>query len=240
MSKLVILGIISALQAVVLVAIGMVGKKLPATGSFLTHLPLVELLLAVGVLAIVSMTVGLLISALVNSSDKTMPLLVVIVMFQVILTGGIFPLAGKAGINQISWIAPSRWGFAGVASTANLNVIQQPAGAGKAPAGGGGGGGASASPSAGTHKSGAAGKKKHHSAGASASPGSGSNSAAAQPSASSTASTTSAAGSVATDPLWIHKSSVWLKDVGVMILLGLLFSLIAWWRLIKIGPERRR
>ena len=39
------------------------------------YLPLVELLLAMGVLAIVSMTLGLLISAVVNTSEKTMPLL---------------------------------------------------------------------------------------------------------------------------------------------------------------------
>jgi len=41
---------------------------------------LVELLLAMAVLAVASMTLGLLISALVNSSDKTMPLLVVLVI----------------------------------------------------------------------------------------------------------------------------------------------------------------
>ncbi len=119
---------ISAVQAIVLVLIGLFGRKLPHTGAFLTHLPLVEIVLAIGILAVVSMTLGLLISAMVNSSDKTMPLLVVGVMFQVILTGGIFPVAGKAGLEQISWLSPSRWGFAAVASTVNLNVIQQPPG----------------------------------------------------------------------------------------------------------------
>jgi ABC-type multidrug transport system ATPase subunit len=80
-SKLVILGVISAVQAVILVGLALPGKKMPPTGSVLTHQPLLELLLAMAVLAIASMTLGLLISALVNSSDKTMPLLVVLVMF---------------------------------------------------------------------------------------------------------------------------------------------------------------
>jgi ABC transport system ATP-binding/permease protein len=228
LSKLIILGIISAIQAVVLVGISLPGKKMPPTGSFLKHLPLVELLLAIGVLAVASMTLGLFISALVNSSDKTMPLLVVLVMFQVILTGGIFPLAGKAGINQVSWISPSRWGFAATASTASLNVIQQPPGA-PVPA---------ASPAATAGPGGKAGAKKHHPASASASA---SAKPAASPSATASSGTAGASTpTVATDPLWAHTSAVWLKDMGLMVLLGLLFSGITWWRLVKIRPGKRQ
>ncbi|MDQ2876245.1 MAG: ATP-binding cassette domain-containing protein, partial [Actinomycetota bacterium] len=193
-SKLLILAAISAVQSLILVSIGILGRKLPATGSFLHHLPLVELLIAMAVLSIVSMTLGLLISAMVNSSDKTMPLLVVGVMFQVILTGGIFPVAGKAGLEQASWVAPSRWGFAAVASTVNLSVIELlphvPAGAGAAGPSGGSSGAPAASQSA--------------------------------------------------DPLWDHNSSTWVKDMGLLIALGLVFTGLAWWRLLKIKPGRRR
>ena len=125
-SKLVVLGLISALQAVVLVLIGVVGRPLPASGSLLTSAPLVELVLAMAVLAVASMAVGLLISALVNSSDKTMPLLVVAVLVQVVLSGGVFPLNGKAGLEQFSWFSPSRWGFSAAASTTNLNQVAPP------------------------------------------------------------------------------------------------------------------
>jgi hypothetical protein len=211
--------VITGIQALILVGIGALLRKMPATGSFLHHLPAVELLLAVLVLAIVSMTVGLLISALVNSSDKTMPLLVVAVMFQVVLTGGIFPVAGQVGLEQVSWISPSRWGFAAVASTVNLNVIQQ---TGAAASGGSGSSGSPAASASGS--SGASGK-------ASASPSGGSSSAGAS------------SGGVpgpATDPLWDHKAATWLKDVGLMIVLGLLFSVLTWWRLVKIKPGRRQ
>ena len=125
-SKLVVLGVICGAQAVVLVFIGMVGRKLPPHGAFLSGLPLIELMLAIAVLAVASMTVGLLISAVVNSSDKTMPLLVVAVLVEVVLSGGVFPLNGKIGLEQFSWISPSRWGFAATASTSNLNAIQPP------------------------------------------------------------------------------------------------------------------
>jgi ABC-type multidrug transport system ATPase subunit len=131
-SKLVVLGLISALQAVVLVLLGVAGRPPPPQGAFLTSLPLVEIVLAIAVLAVASMTVGLLISALVNSSDKTMPLLVVAVLVQVVLSGGVFPLNGKAGLEQFSWLSPSRWGFAATASTSSLNQIS-PATAGFKP-----------------------------------------------------------------------------------------------------------
>jgi ABC transport system ATP-binding/permease protein len=126
LSKLLILGVISAIQAVVMLAIGLTGRPLPPQGAVLTHLPELELLLAMAALGIASMTLGLLISAVVNSSDKALPLLVVVVMGQVVLSGGIFPLHGKAGLGQLSWLSPSRWGFAATASTASLNKIGPP------------------------------------------------------------------------------------------------------------------
>ncbi len=125
-SKLAILGLISAVQAVILVLIGLAGRPLPKHGAFLTAAPLLELMLGIAMLAIASMTAGLLISAVVNSSDKTMPLLVVAVLGEVVLSGGVFRLNGKAGLEQLAWLSPSRWGFGAVASTTNLNLVTPP------------------------------------------------------------------------------------------------------------------
>jgi ABC-type multidrug transport system ATPase subunit len=124
-SKLVVLGVISAAQSVVLVAIGLAGRPMPARGV-LTSLPLAEIMLGVAVLAIASMTAGLLISAAVNSSDKTLPLLVVTVLVEVVLSGGVIRLNGSAGLEQLAWLTPSRWGFAAVASTIDLNHVTPP------------------------------------------------------------------------------------------------------------------
>jgi ABC transport system ATP-binding/permease protein len=263
-SKLVILGLISGVQAMVMVALGLIGRPLPAHGSFLSN-PLIELMVAIGVLAIVSMTLGLLISASVDTSEKTMPLLIVAVIFQVVMTGGVFPLAGKAGLEQVAWLAPSRWGFAATASTVNLNVISLPvipkvpavkkpaaakshaphskqsAGHTPAPAS------SHATPKAphGTpsalptqaHKTAKAHKPaaNHGSAKAHASPS-------AAPSASpGTATQTATADSSSTiDPLWKHSPRTWLIDMAMMVLLGLAFTLIAWWRLVKLSPGRRK
>ncbi len=241
-SKLVILGLISGLQAMIMVAVGLVGRPLPAHGSFLKHLPLVELLLAMGVLAIVSMTLGLFISAAVNTSEKTMPLLIVVVIFQVVMTGGVFALNGHPGLQQVSWISPSRWGYAAVASTSRLNVIQFPA-VPKEPAkshsssktsGNGKATGNQPTPAASTSVKASPGAQA--SAGAKASPG-------AQPSAAA-ASTSAAGGSSAdqgltTDPLWKHNAKTWLIDMAAMIVLGIIFTLLSWQRLVRLSPGRR-
>ena len=124
-SKLVVLGFISAVQAIVLVAIGLAGRPLPPHGAVLSS-PLVELMLGMALLAVASMTAGLLISAVVNSSDKTMPLLVVAVLVEVVLSGGVIRLNNMTGLSQLSWLSPSRWGFAAAAATVNLNVVTPP------------------------------------------------------------------------------------------------------------------
>jgi len=239
-SKLSILGLISGLQAAVIVVIGLIGRPLPPQGSVLKHLPLLELLLAMGVLAVASMALGLLISALVNTSEKTMPLLIVAVIFQVILTGGVFPLHGQAGVEQIAWLSPSRWGFAATASTANLNVIQTPV-LPKAPA--------VKKPAAGkSHRPGskpAAGHTPGPSAspGAAKAPGTGKKHGAGKAHATASAAARAAApaaGTLKPDPLWKHSPHTWLLDMVMMMLLGLTFTLIAWRRLVKLSPGRRK
>jgi ABC transport system ATP-binding/permease protein len=246
-SKLIILGLISSLQAGVLVLIGLAGVKLPHRGTVLVHLPLVELLLAIGLLAITSMTLGLLISAMVNTSEKTMPLLVVSVMFQVILTGGVFALAGKAGLEQVAWLSPSRWGFAATASTVNLNVIQ-PGGtvtvpAGKAAAASKTAASKTADGKAGAGKAGAAGahgRPAGRSGPGRAVPHAGRSAQAATSPAAAPAAAGSASSAVQPDPLWKHTAKTWLTDMAMMVVLGLAFTLISWWRLIRLSPGRRK
>jgi ABC-type multidrug transport system ATPase subunit len=123
LSKLTLLGAISVAQSCVIVLLGVTGRQLPAHGALLKGFPLLELLIAVAVLAVASMCLGLMVSAFVSTSEKAMPFLVMLTMFQVILSGGVLPFNGMNGLSQLSWIAPARWGFAALASTVNLNAI---------------------------------------------------------------------------------------------------------------------
>jgi ABC-type multidrug transport system ATPase subunit len=227
-SKLLILGVMSGVQAVVLVAVGLIGRPLPKQGTILPHLPLVELMLAMFVLGIGAMALGLLLSAIVDTSDKAMPLLVLVVMFQVVLSGGIFPLHGKAGLEEVSWLSPSRWGYAATGATVDLNHVIPPTSAAlrRTPLRGSPGG----LPGR-TVTIAQVSKPKHKPAASpSASP---SVTPAGQPAA------TASSGS-ATDPLWDHNAKTWLTDIIALLVLALAFAMLTWWRLAKMGPVKRR
>ncbi len=172
LSKLLIVGAISIVQAVVIVLIGLAGRAMPPTGSFLHNLPLVEILIAVGLLALSSMCLGLMVSALVNTSEKAVPFLVMLVVGQIVLSGGVVPLAGITGLSQLSWIAPARWGLAAAASTVNVNAL--------------------------------------------------------------TPITATA------DPLWNHTSGTWLRDIGFTVGLAVVFLIVTWIQLRRLGPRRRK
>ena len=146
---------------------------MPSRGALPGVPPLLEILIAIAVLALASMCLGLLVSALVSTSEKAMPFLVLLTMVQVILSGGVVSLVGKPGLQQLAYIAPSRWGFGAVASTVNLNLI-----------------GVSA-------------------------PGS-------------------------TDPLWAPTAGNWLRDMGMLIGLAVIFTLFTWLFMRRLAPRRRK
>ncbi|WP_322778828.1 ATP-binding cassette domain-containing protein [Frankia sp. Cas4] len=120
-SKILVLALITTLQAIPFTLIALVGRQ-PAEGVAFGN-SLVECLIAVIVVSLSSAMLGLVISALVDNADKTMPLLVLLTMAQLVFSGGILPVHGKPGLEQISLIAPARWGFAGLSSVGDLNRI---------------------------------------------------------------------------------------------------------------------
>jgi ABC transport system ATP-binding/permease protein len=172
-SKLLVLGVISIGQSTILVLIGVSWRPIHTPGAFITAVPLAELILGIALLAVASMCLGLFVSAIVSTSEKAMPFLVLFTMVQVVLSGYVVPLAHNPGLSQLAMISPSRWGLAAAASTVNLNLIS-PAKIG------------------------------------------------------------------IIDPLWAQTSGNWLRDMGVMIGLGVIFTLLAYIKLRTLGPRRRK
>ncbi|MFE7740767.1 FHA domain-containing protein [Nocardia sp. NPDC057455] len=127
MSKLLVLGVITTLQAAVLVLVGTIGVSMPPKGLF-TSVEL-ELILAMAMLGIASLALGLLVSVAVNTSEKTLPLLIVLSMAQLVLTGGLVRLPGTPVLEQLSYISPSRWGFGAGAATLDLDTLSPHTGA---------------------------------------------------------------------------------------------------------------
>ncbi|MGP4046064.1 FHA domain-containing protein [Streptomyces sp. 2A115] len=121
MSKVVVLGAITVLQAVVLTLVALLGVDLNAPGGEGVLIPpLAEITLAVALLAFTAMMLGLLVSALVRKEEVTMPLLVLLAIVQVVFCGALLKLDGVPGIEQLSWLVPSRWALGAMAGTVGL------------------------------------------------------------------------------------------------------------------------
>ncbi|NJP53277.1 FHA domain-containing protein [Streptomyces sp. SBST2-5] len=124
MSKVVVLGTVTALQAVVLTLVALFGVDLHAPrGDGVVMPPLAEITVAVALLAFAAMMLGLLVSAAVPKEEVTMPLLVLLAIVQVVFCGALLSLAGVLVLEQAAWLVPARWGFAAMAGTIDLPAL---------------------------------------------------------------------------------------------------------------------
>ncbi|MCX5113967.1 FHA domain-containing protein [Streptomyces sp. NBC_00378] len=124
MSKVIVLGVITAIQGVIICGIGFATRELPAEGLIMP--PAVEICLTIIALGFTSMMFGLVISSLVKTSEKTMPLLVMFAIVQVVFTGILFQVFGSPGLEQFAWLMPSRWAIAGAGTTLDLSHLMAP------------------------------------------------------------------------------------------------------------------
>ncbi|WP_327066536.1 FHA domain-containing protein [Kitasatospora sp. NBC_01302] len=129
MSKIIVLGIFSVLQGAIIAAVGFSTRALPTQGLIFKNAPAIEMAIGIILLSFASMMFGLVISALVKTAEKTMPLLVMFAIIQVVFTGCLFQLFDKAGLAQFAWLMPARWGVAVVGTTLDLGhmMILDPA-----------------------------------------------------------------------------------------------------------------
>ncbi|MEU5795547.1 FHA domain-containing protein [Streptomyces sp. NPDC047813] len=123
MSKVVVLGAVTVLQGLMVGLIGFAPRTIPDRGVILGGSTLFELCLPIMALGFTSMMVGLVISSLVKTAEKTMPLLVMFAIIQVVFTGCLFTLHGTLGVNEFSYLMPSRWAVAAAGTTLDLNNI---------------------------------------------------------------------------------------------------------------------
>jgi ABC-type multidrug transport system ATPase subunit len=123
MSKVVVLGTVTVLQGLMVGLIGFSSREIPDRGVILGGSTLFELCVPIMALGFTSMMVGLVISSLVKTAEKTMPLLVMFAIIQVVFTGCLFTLHGTLGVNEFSYLMPSRWAVAAAGATLDFNDI---------------------------------------------------------------------------------------------------------------------
>ncbi|MFC9391074.1 FHA domain-containing protein [Streptomyces venezuelae] len=123
-SKVVVLGLITVVQAVVLTLVALIGVPLNVPGGKGVLMPaLVEITLAVALLAFTAMMLGLLVSALVRKEEVTMPLLVLLAIVQVVFCGALLTVRGTPVLEQLAWLVPSRWAFAAMGATIDIGKV---------------------------------------------------------------------------------------------------------------------
>ncbi|WP_156690251.1 ATP-binding cassette domain-containing protein [Mycobacterium sp. Marseille-P9652] len=123
-AKIAVFCVFAIVQAAIATAIVLIGKGLPSQPALLfgssRYAASLELFLTVAATCVASAILGLLLSSLARSNEQIMPLLVVSLMLQLVLGGGMVPITGRVFLDQLSWLVPSRWGYAASASTVDL------------------------------------------------------------------------------------------------------------------------
>ncbi|PKZ42056.1 ABC transporter ATP-binding protein [Kytococcus schroeteri] len=120
-AKVSLLSVVAVLQAGILVAVTLAHTGRPEFSYF--GLSWWELTLAMGLCAAACVAVGLCVSAVLRTLDQVMPTLVVAMMVMLVLSGGLFPVVDRAGLEQAAWLSPTRWGYAMAASSVDLQTL---------------------------------------------------------------------------------------------------------------------
>jgi ABC transport system ATP-binding/permease protein len=127
-AKVTVFCLFAIAQAAIATGIVVLGKGAPTQpavllGSSKFFGPSFELFVTVAATCVASAILGMVLSSIARSNEQIMPLLVVSLMLQLVLAGGLIPVTGRAFLDQLSWVVPSRWGFSASASTVNLRVL---------------------------------------------------------------------------------------------------------------------
>ncbi|WP_280224857.1 FHA domain-containing protein [Nocardia farcinica] len=122
LAKILVFSLAAVYQVAVMLAIVLVGKNGPRAGVVIPP-GAVELFVDITLLAVCSVVLGLLISSLVKSNEQVMVVLVIAIIVQLVMMGSFIPVTGRPGLEQVSWLFPSRWGFAASASTVDLTTL---------------------------------------------------------------------------------------------------------------------
>ncbi|WP_145238717.1 FHA domain-containing protein [Prescottella equi] len=118
-AKIVVFCAAGIVQSVIMVLIVYLGKGFPGRGSVLPS-GSVELIVDIAATTCCCVVLGLALSSVARSSEQVLPMLVVTIMAQLVMCGGLITITGRAVLEQVAWLFPSRWGFAAAASTVDL------------------------------------------------------------------------------------------------------------------------
>ena len=118
-SKVAVFVIIDTIQVIIFIYLSIWGLPRPIEPLILAA-PMVDIIIAVTLVAIASTALGLLASALVKTIEQTTPILVVSVMFQLVLSGALFAVYNSPVLSWVAYLDPARWGMVAAAASTGL------------------------------------------------------------------------------------------------------------------------
>ena len=125
--KVIVYSLVAIVQTAIMTTAAVVGKGAPTHGAVLlghgTFAATFELFVVLTLTTVVSAIVALALSSLATYSQQILLTVVLVVLISVVFAGAMFPVAGRFGLEQISWVVPSRWGFAASAATVDVHAV---------------------------------------------------------------------------------------------------------------------
>jgi ABC transport system ATP-binding/permease protein len=119
----VVFSVFAIVQAAIATVISVVGWGTPLSDAVLLGNVNFELFVTVAATCVASALLGMALSALAQSQDQIMPMLVVSIMSQLVFSGGMIWVTDRFLLDQLSWFTPARWGFAASASTIDTHRL---------------------------------------------------------------------------------------------------------------------
>jgi ABC-type multidrug transport system ATPase subunit len=123
-SKVLVLGALTCAQVVVLVIITTLRSGGPGHANVLL-IPHLELIVDVMLTGVAAVSLGLVLSTLVSSSEKAMALIPVVFVVQWLFSGAALDLQSKPVLREVAMVTSANWGMAASASTVNEYELSQ-------------------------------------------------------------------------------------------------------------------
>jgi ABC-type multidrug transport system ATPase subunit len=122
-AKVTVLWLTCGVQAVVLGVVALAGMRFYTPAPVLGN-PLLAVVVALWVMAGAAGSLALAVSAFVRSTDQALAILPLILVPQLVLSGGVIALRDVPTLRPISYLSSARWGMSALASSSHLRALE--------------------------------------------------------------------------------------------------------------------
>ncbi|MEZ5409781.1 MAG: FHA domain-containing protein [Acidimicrobiales bacterium] len=123
-SRWIVLSAATAVQAIVLHVVASSRQENDIGQGALLRAGQIELILALIGIGVMSVGIGLLISALVTDTPRALTLLPLVIIPTLLLSGLVVPTSGRAGVQELTYLNPVQWGSSAAAVSVDIQTAE--------------------------------------------------------------------------------------------------------------------